>query len=207
MAALLAAGCSEPTPSDEVFLAIAREYPGYRLAARAARWAPELCTGPSFGLTAPPGALSARADAAPHGRKLYYLHPKDDRAYARGGEQPLGQVLVKEAWTPRAISAEEAARLKDEGERTWEALKRSDRPPGLEWKGLPVVREGKAYAPEAKAGLFIMAKLGTSGSDAGWVYATVSADGTRVTSSGAIASCVACHREAKGDRLFGLPAD
>jgi hypothetical protein len=41
--------------------------------------------------------------------------------------------------------------------------------------------------------------------DGAWTYATVTADGGRVIQSGAIASCVACHRDAKPDSLFGLP--
>lgn len=55
--------------------------------------------------------------------------------------------------------------------------------------------------------LFIMFKLDpqTPGTDQGWVYGTVSADGKAVTSSGRVASCMKCHEDAQHDRMFGLP--
>jgi hypothetical protein len=44
----------------------------------------------------------------------------------------------------------------------------------------------------------------TSGTVAGWIYGTVTPDGKTVTSAGKVESCMKCHEEAKGDRLFGL---
>ena len=41
------------------------------------------------------------------------------------------------------------------------------------------------------------------GSDAGWVYGTVTPDG-RVTSAGRVASCMGCHVDAPHERMFGL---
>lgn len=45
----------------------------------------------------------------------------------------------------------------------------------------------------------------TPGTDDGWVYATLAADGRTVTAAGRIESCMKCHRETKTDRLFGMP--
>ena len=44
--------------------------------------------------------MSAAGASTPHGRKLYHLYAKDWDAYTKGGVQPLGQVIVKEAWEP-----------------------------------------------------------------------------------------------------------
>ena len=53
--------------------------------------------------------------------------------------------------------------------------------------------------------LFVMMKTGESDSDAGWIYATISPDGSTVTASGRIASCMECHQSARTrDRLFGV---
>jgi hypothetical protein len=47
----------------------------------------------------------------------------------------------------------------------------------------------------------------TPGTDEGWVYGTVSADGKQVTSAGRVESCMRCHQKAPHDRLFGLPKE
>jgi hypothetical protein len=67
-------------------------------------------------------------------------------------------------------------------------------------------KDGKHYRPAEKADLFIMLKLdpATPDTDQGWVYATVSADGKTVTSSGRVESCMGCHTKAPDDRLFGV---
>jgi hypothetical protein len=72
---------------------------------------------------------------------------------------------------------------------------------------LPYARkEGRLYQAKEKVGLFVMYKLDpqTPGTDEGWVYGTVTADGKKVTSAGRVQSCTACHRHAPHDRLFGL---
>jgi len=157
----------------------------------------------------PPGGISASADTGTHGRKLYYLHAKDDLAYARGGEQPVGQVLVKEAWMPKEIPESELPKAEEDAYRKARLHQLNELPAGQAWTGLPARSEGKAFVPGAKAELFIMYKLDprTEGTDAGWVYGTLTADGKSVTSSGRIESCMSCHREAKTDRIFGLPKD
>jgi hypothetical protein len=47
----------------------------------------------------------------------------------------------------------------------------------------------------------------TPGTDRGWAYGTVTADGKQVTSAGRVESCMRCHRKAPHDRLFGLPKE
>jgi len=69
-------------------------------------------------------------------------------------------------------------------------------------------KDGKLYKASKKGDLYIMFQLDakTPGTDDGWVYATVTADGKTVTSAGRVASCMKCH-ETKTNRLFGLKAD
>ena len=56
--------------------------------------------------------------------------------------------------------------------------------------------------PGPKQGLYVMMKTGDVESDAGWIYGTQTPEG-RLTSSGKVASCMDCHRDAK-DRIFGM---
>ncbi len=67
-------------------------------------------------------------------------------------------------------------------------------------------KDGKLYRAGEKSTLFIMVKVspGTPGTDDGWVYGTVTADGKQVTSAGMVQNCMACHQGAPHDRLFGL---
>jgi hypothetical protein len=55
-----------------------------------------------------------------------------------------------------------------------------------------------------KSDLFIMYKNRPEapGTDAGWTYARVAPDRRTILESGAVSSCMSCHRE-KPDRLFG----
>jgi len=95
------------------------------------------------------------------------------------------QILVKEAFVPISLD---------------EAHKGSTR--GVQ----PAQRGGEGWMPGDRAGLFLMLRTAraTPGTDEGWVYATVQADGA-VSAYGQIPSCVACHRRAGPDRMFGLP--
>lgn len=207
LAALMATACAPPpAPSPEpVLLRIAADYTGYQWANLRARWSPERCAGPI--LLPPSGRISASTDEGSHGKKLYYLHAKDDLAYERGGEQPVGQVLVKEAWTPKEVADADLPKEEEEAYAKARLSQRKELPAGQALAGLPARRGGKAYAPGTKAELFVMYKLDprTEGTDVGWVYGTLSADGKTVTSSGRIESCMSCHRDAKTDRIFGLP--
>jgi hypothetical protein len=67
--------------------------------------------------------------------------------------------------------------------------------------GFQIVKE--SYEGGAPAGLFVMAKVGTADSDAGWIYGTTARDGS-VTSAGRVETCIGCHEHAPRDRLFGL---
>lgn len=168
-----------------------------------ARFAPAMCRAIGSGPRVP---MSASEDEATHGRKLYALWSLDVEAYgavtglrfrardaektkATPGVEGCAQVMVKEAFEPVEIKADE----KDAG--------LAD---GLR----PAVRDGKRFKPGAATGLFVMFRLdpATPATDDGWVYGTVNPKG-EVTEVGRIASCMKCHVEAKGGRLFGLPAD
>lgn len=159
---LASCGGSDVARREERLRDVAAGYVAYGLVDDLLRWSPELCAMP------PPPAprVSAAAAGSPHGRKLYHLYAKDWDAYTKGGVQPAGQVVVKEAWEPPAS------------------------PDGP--------RKG------AKQGLYVMMKTGEADGDGGWVYGTLLPDGRTVTASGRLASCMACHREAPADRLFGL---
>ena len=95
------------------------------------------------------------------------------------------QILVKEAFAPV-----ESSEPKSEG---FSLL-------------MPAERDGAEWVPGDPVGLFLMLRTAraTPGTDEGWVYATLRADG-EVTATGQIPSCVVCHRRAGSDRMFGLP--
>jgi hypothetical protein len=156
-----------------------------------ARWAPALCERPS----APGVYFSKSKDEDTHGRKLYSLFASQRKAYRTGDDQPVGQVLVKQSWVPEEIRADDPRR-NEEGACTKEAdnFVRT------------VAKDGKLYLATKQADLFIMFKTDpkTPNTDEGWVYGTVTPDGKTVTSAGRVASCMACHQEAKADRLFGI---
>jgi hypothetical protein len=158
--------------------------------------------------------VSSASDATPHGQKLYFLFVKEPRPVGQPREgqpatpEPVGQVVVKEAWVPEEVQ---------EGERTAEAegsqrklkVRRDGQWVEEEVSFDPYVRsDGRLYHAKEKAGLFVLFKVdpGTPDTDGGWVYGTVTPDGKHVTSAGRVASCMGCHREAPYDRLFTAPA-
>jgi hypothetical protein len=173
--------------------------------------APMLCRAPSgidYGF--PSHARLSGADDAQHGRKLYYLfagfgeHGMGEQ-YGRLGtpaaqEIPVGFTVVKQSWaavpSSRGVASEpipidETFRLS------------SDTPAPINW----VVHEGQRLEVGEQAELFVMTKVGAPdmpGTDAGWIYATLTADGTRITSSGLVEQCMGCHEAAEHERLFGL---
>jgi hypothetical protein len=188
-----AVAASEDQPSDSRLLEIANSYKNYRQFNDVLYVAPALCA-PGFTgdyMTPIPG-FSTSTDSRTHGRKLYWLFIKEVPAHSEPGNyviagkpNPVGQVLVKEAWV--------AEEVKDN-----ESTKENRR--GL------ALKDGRFYRPAEKAALFIMYKLDprTPGTDEGWVYGTVSADGKTVTSAGRVQSCMNCHQDAPHDRLFGV---
>jgi hypothetical protein len=176
----------------EALLKIAAEYTTYGRVDDETRWAPHLCRTPEPSTA----RISASKDAETHGSKLYFLFAKQRNVYRKLGDQ-TGQVIVKEGWTPKEVPADtptKAVRSTSDGERD---------------SYVPYAKkDGKLFHAESKHALFIMMKLdpNTPETDNGWVYGTVSPDGKNVTSAGRVSSCMACHQEAKGDRLFGISA-
>jgi hypothetical protein len=194
-------------PADEAsvrreLLEIAANYRTWGRVDDEARWAPELCRMPM-----PPRAhLSDSTDEQTHGRKLYSLFARDRHAYARlapGQTVKVGQVVVKQSWVPEEVTGKEADEARTRGPGTPTPARPEERTDGF----YPyAVRDGKVFKAVKVSGLFVMMKLDpkTPGTDDGWVYATLTADGKTITAAGRIESCMNCHVQAKGDRLFGL---
>jgi hypothetical protein len=134
--------------------------------------------------------FSKSSDETTHGQKLYSLFAKDRNAYlgAPAKPAPVGQILVKQSWLPEEVKDKSSPRGTDK----------------LDFNPY-VQRDGKLYKATKLAGLYIMMKLDpkTPGTDDGWLYGTVAADGETVTSAGCVESCMKCH-ETKKERLFGL---
>jgi hypothetical protein len=182
--------------SDERLLEIARTYSTWERVTDQAHFAPARCWTPG-----PAGVQSSDSlDEATHGRKLYFLYaakPKDYLSLNWSTEAafaPIGQVLVKETFKPEPVA------LKDvPADGASETHGRMHPPEYL-------IRGEEAFKTGAKRELFIMTKVDPAapGTDQGWVYATVTADRTRVIESGAIASCMGCHTKQRHDRQFGL---
>ncbi|MFK7991585.1 MAG: hypothetical protein AB8I08_36550 [Sandaracinaceae bacterium] len=179
------------------------------------RWAPFLCR-----LPMPSAARVSQAAAGPHGRKVYFVYASDRAAYVgltRGGTAtpPIGFTVVKEAFSPRAVDAAEL-----DARPGWTALPIPGAPETSEGAGFAMLgAEGRGtsrnvYRPihdesgqltgaGAFRGLYVMRYVGAGArTDAGWVYATIDADG-QVTSSGLNRTCMSCHRSAPHGRLFG----
>jgi hypothetical protein len=115
LGALAALACAQdPRPPSADLLKIAETYESYGKVDDQARWGPALCIAPP---RAPVLRVSASKDEKTHGKKLYYLFAKDRRAYVQPKDktQPVGQVLVKEAWVPGASSTPERPVAGDRG--------------------------------------------------------------------------------------------
>lgn len=192
---------------DAQLLEIARTYENYGRVDDETRWAPELCRMPM-----PSRArVSGSGDQQTHGQKLYFVFAKDHTRYGYGlgsEPQPVGQVIVKEAWRPDKVDSEQKPDIR----RDTVAAARTNAPKGEEllFPGsyYPYAsKDGALYRAKEKTGLFIMLKVDSKlpGTDHGWVYGTVTADGRTVTASGRVASCMQCHQETQHDRFFGLP--
>jgi len=111
LSVVLLAACAK-TPDPRILTA-AREYSSYGRVSDRLAWAPTDCEAPAPSL--PRQSLSH--DAETHGRKLYHLYAKDFEAYRLGEHrpQPLGQVLVKEAWLPASGSTMSKPRAGERG--------------------------------------------------------------------------------------------
>jgi len=177
-----------PGPFDAKLRSAAADYKTYHRVDDQIHLAPTLCRMANFSIP----RLSASTDEKTHGKKLYYLFASHRDEYwdaPKQTSQPVGQVVVKEAWN--AVETTEAT---------------FDDPHLLHMDGKSFAHDGKLLAPGAKKGLYIMLKLDpkTEGTDQGWVYGTLTPDGKTVLSAGRVASCMKCHEEAKYDRLFSV---
>jgi hypothetical protein len=166
-------------------------------------WAPELCMAPP-----PPGPSLSDADAESlHARKLYLLYASDAEAYLQatgvehpwvegGGTAPLGLTLVKDSYLPVEVPDDVEV---DWWETVWKG------PNGLGGYRPYARAGGELLGLGPPSGRFVMLRVerGTPGSHEGWVFGTVSPSG-ELTSAGAVAGCVDCHRDAEYDGLFGV---
>ncbi len=181
------------------------------------RFGPTLCSIPPV-----EPRFSESAPGGPHAEKLYLVHASDAKSYAGveySSEGQGGHLMPSnfpqgddDAWI------EELSRRRPpipELSREWEQIlvkeafvpiRLDDAPKGSTRGVLPAQRGGEGWMPGERAGLFLMLRTAraTPGTDEGWVYATIRADGV-VTAHGQIPTCVQCHRRAGPDRMFGLP--
>jgi hypothetical protein len=112
--ALVALACAQESKGPSAgLLKIAETYESYGKVDDEIRWAPGLCRAPR----PPTLRASASGDETTHGKKLYYLFAKDRQAYVlpKDKTQPVGQVVVKEAWVPAASSTPERPVAGDRG--------------------------------------------------------------------------------------------
>ena len=179
-------GTPIPAAWRDAVAAAAQSYHGYDRIGDGLAIAPTRCERPEVAAT-----LSAADDGTPHARKIYRLYVAEPGPYlaSRDRDQPLGQVVVKDAFHPQIV-ADATGSLDQFRER-------------------PVPADGRWLAAGERYGLFLMLKVGdaaAAGTDAGWIYATTSADGATVTACGRLATCMSCHQDAPRDRLFGVKA-
>lgn len=174
------------------------------------RLAPAPCADPSS--VAPGGGFPSHvrlseADEGEHQRKLYYLFAGELSADGHGqtarnlyvslGSEPkplpVGFTIVKQSWTATTDPHGDAR----EPKRTL----RTPEPVTF------VVQADETLHIGEPAALFVMSKIGPpdlEGTDAGWIYGTLSPDGETVTSVGKVQPCMDCHEAAPHERLFGL---
>lgn len=183
---------------DEQILAIAQNYKEYGLVDDEARWSPWLCDMPEPARV----RFSKSDDSETHGEKLYLLYAKNRNAYVQieSTEPEVGQVVVKESWHPVKMERLAGQTNDSNGGDVAELTAHDDSVISV------AEQDGVSYEMGEFAGLYIMLKRESDaeGTDNGWIYATVAADGKTITSSGKIDSCISCHQEAPHDRLFGL---
>ncbi len=153
-------------------------------------WAPEMCAAPS----PPPSTLVSKSDDKnSHGQKLYLLFAAKRKyyLYAKKHHSPIGQAIVKESW--EAIETDSNMQRNFTKHASGQQVT------------MFAKKDKKFYHAGKQKELFIMYKVDpqTKGTDKGWVYGTVTADGKTVTGAGQIQSCMECHKEAGVDRLFG----
>jgi hypothetical protein len=113
---------------------------------------------------------------------------------------PVGFAIVKQSWAAVPGSRPIASEPIPVGAVLDMNL---DAPTPIRW----VEHDGQRLEVGEQAELFVMAKVGEHdmpGTDAGWIYGTLTADGKTVTSAGLVQRCMGCHEAATHERLFGL---
>lgn len=183
-------------------LAIQDEYTSYHESGRPPGWKPAPCAAASpyrsgnddyiisyGGDTVPRQLLkmqrSGSRDLATHGESLFYLFIKELGPYRRGGNQPFGQVIVKQTWKPRKVNKENRGN----------------------WVNLVEGKDGNWYRPGEQDALFIMYKTDEAETDTddGWVYGIVHPFRKEVLEMGKLQNCMGCHQKNGKKRVFGLP--
>ena len=172
----------------EALVGAANQYLEFAMVNSVAIAAPRDCAPASD----PDPKFSLSDDQDSHGEKLYFLFTNKIAHYLSqdGTPSPVGQVLVKEAWTskPSNLNARNS-RNHSSGIRINPRTKVGDQ----------VLEIGR------RSNLFVMLKMeaDTPATDQGWVYGVVDPESKVVSESGKIPSCIQCHQDAKHDRLFG----
>ncbi|HEX4416295.1 MAG TPA: hypothetical protein VH165_00275 [Kofleriaceae bacterium] len=188
-----------PDPRQVAAIHAAGEaYPKWRRVDERPNLAPLLCRMPlpeDWGT--PSHVRRSKADAAPHGRKLYYARASDRDVYLNAEAKiPVGFTIVKESFEAVRSTVQHAPPNPHS-----ESLEL----PPIDWM---ITEKGEQLTTGKPTELFVMTKIADGdapGSDAGWIYGAISPDGT-VQNAGPIESCMHCHAAAHHERLFGLPA-
>lgn len=201
----------KPNDFEAALLRVAKDYRDWDRVSDHAHMSPTLCWAPP-----PEGAQRSESkDDSTHGKKLYHLYCSMPDEYssvpfgqvdAYSREQPgnptkavfsAGCALVKESWTALEVPIDSVPKVPPSAADARETRR--------EYPVNYLVEQGKAWKMGEQKDLFIMLRApnGTEGTDEGWVYGTVTPDGSKVTSSGRVESCMHCHEDAKFERLFG----
>lgn len=148
-------------------------------------WAPAPCAPANEKSDEPRVRMSSAGPKSQHTEKLFYLYVRNFKSYleASTGSAPVGQTLVKQAYTAEEITN---AKGRDTDDRR------------------TVERNGHKYTTGDPLALFIMMKLDekTPNTDHGWIYGVADYQGN-VKSAGAVEACASCHANAAHDRIFG----
>jgi hypothetical protein len=211
LAAIIAATASAPPvaaarPDRRFIPAVRAAATGYQAWGRVdekPNIAPFLCRAPSgddFGVASQ--VRQSRARTGAHGEKLYYLWASERDAYLmlhRDAEAlPVGFTVVKQSFSARPLVGDPPV-VSRPG--PFEPQDPSGTLAPIAWM---TAKDGRRLQIDQPADLYVMVKVGAGpGTDAGWIYGTVSPDG-EVTSAGRVKSCMRCHESARYERLFGL---
>ena len=191
--AVLVPGIAAADPDTDAIRAASQAFTTWHRVDERPNMAAVLCRSPlprDYGVAS--HARLSTADAAPHGKKLYYRWASETDTYTKLGlvdrdpEIPVGFAIVKQSFSAKEVAREPvpAAPKAVDGKI----------PAPITWLDVGEHR----FAIDQPKDLFVMVKR-----DKGWIYGTVAPDG-RVTSAGQVELCTHCHVHATHERLFGL---